>query len=369
MDSAANPPSTDASRPSEPKTESSGMRTTGGARRWLWRLISLAVLGVGLSLSLSILGVSGLLSLGSDDSVHEQYHSLKRHASQKVAIITVEGTILETEGGFVKKQIDQIRKDDDVKAVVLRVNSPGGTVTASDYLYHHLQKLKEERDVPIVVSMGGIAASGGYYISMAVGDAPETIFAEPTTWTGSIGVVIPHYNVAGLMEKWRIEEDSIKSHRLKQMGSPTRPMTEEEKKIFQALVDDSFGRFKEIVKAGRPAFRDDERALEGVATGQVFTTRQALSNGLVDKEGFIEEAIDRAIELAGLDKQEVKAVKYKRSAGLLDLFLLSAQSRSAPRGVAADLAALLDLAAPRAYYLCTWLPSLTAIERLREFND
>src|SRR6185369_12594700 len=129
--------------------------------------------------------------------------------------------------------------------------------------------------------------SGGYYVSMAVGDTENSIFAEPSTWTGSVGVVIPHYNFSGLMEKFQVEEDSIKSHRLKMMGSPFRPMTEEERGIFQGLVDESFTQFKEIVKAGRPKFRSNEAALTAVATGQVFTTKQALANGLVDKEGFI----------------------------------------------------------------------------------
>lgn len=325
--------------------------------RWLARLVALAMLAVAGVMFLGLAGLGGLVAVGGDDSLHEQYHSLDRHATQKVAIIAIEGAILDGEG-FVKKQIDKVLKDDDVKAVVLRIDSPGGTVTASDYLYHHLTKLAAERKLPLVVSMGGIAASGGYYISMAVGDTPESIFAEPTTWTGSIGVVIPHYNVAGLMEQWKVEEDSIKSHRLKQMGSPTREMTEEERQIFQALVDDSFDRFKQIVKAGRPAFRKDEQALTKVATGQVFTTRQALANGLVDKEGFIEDAIDRALALAGLDKSQTKAVKYKRSSSLTDLLLSSAHSRAAPASGVSQLAALLDLASPRAYYLCTWLPSL-----------
>jgi protease IV len=360
MDSSTSPPPSPEHTPAAQRAaDAATPRRSGGAPRWLMRLFTLGILAVGLSVVLGLLGLSGLVSVGSDDSIHEQYHSLERHASQKVAIITLEGTILEGEG-FVKKQIDHIRKDDAVKAIVLRVNSPGGTVTASDYLYHHLKKLASERELPLVVSMGGIAASGGYYISMAVGDTPDTIFAEPTTWTGSIGVVIPHYNVAGLMEKWQVEDDSIKSHRLKQMGSPTRAMTEEERKIFQELVDDSFGRFKEIVKAGRPAFRQDEDALTKVATGQVFTTRQALANGLVDKQGFIEDAIEKAITLAGLEKEHVKVVKYKRSASLLDLLLLSAHSQPARRGVTGDLAALLDLASPRAYYLCTWLPFLAA---------
>ncbi|HUY91052.1 MAG TPA: signal peptide peptidase SppA [Pirellulales bacterium] len=360
MESAHEPPSppmTATLAPDERRGEHPRPARPSRAFRWAARFIALAILAVAALMFLGLAGLGDLVSVGGDDSIHEQYHSLDRHATQKVAIILVEGAILDGDG-FVKKQIDKIRKDDDVKAVVLRVNSPGGTVTASDYLYHHLTRLTAERKLPLVVSMGGIAASGGYYVSMAVGDTPESIFAEPTTWTGSIGVVIPHYNVAGLMEQWNVEEDSIKSHRLKQMGSPTRPMTEEERQIFQALVNDSFDRFKQIVKAGRPAFRNDEQALTKVATGQVFTTRQALDNGLVDKEGFIEEAIERAIALAGLDKDKTKAVKYKRSGGLVDLFLSTAHSRSTPPSGVSQLAAILELTAPRAYYLCTWLPPL-----------
>lgn len=306
-------------------------------------------------LGLVLIGFSGIFSLGSDDTLHEQYHSLSRNATDKIAVITLEGTILDGDG-FVKRQIDHVRDDKDVKGIVLRVNSPGGTVSGSDYLYHHLKKLAADRKLPLVVSMGGIAASGGYYVSMAVGDEKDVIFAEPTTWTGSIGVVIPHYDVSGLMEKLEVSEDSIKSHRLKQMGNPTRPMTEEERQIFQALVHESFGRFKEIVKSGRPRFTNDESALDKVATGQVFTTRQALASGLVDKEGFVEDAIDRAIELAQLDKEKVKAVKYKHLGGIFDLLDIRARSHAAS-GLG-ELAAFLDLATPRAYYLCTWLPDL-----------
>ena len=120
----------------------------------------------------------------------------------------------------------------NLKALVIRVNSPGGTISGSDYMLHHLQEFKKKTKVPIVVSMGAMAASGGYYVSMAVGDTPDSIFAEPTTWTGSIGVIIPHYNLAGLMKEVGIEEDEVTSHRLKGMGSIARPMTEEEKEDF-----------------------------------------------------------------------------------------------------------------------------------------
>lgn len=309
-------------------------------------------------LGLVLVGFSGIFSLTGDNTLHEQYHSLERDATDKIAVITLEGTILDGDG-FVKRQIDHVRDDKDVKAIVLRVNSPGGTVNGSDFIYHHLKKLAADRKLPLVVSMGGIAASGGYYVAMAVGGEKDVIFAEPTTWTGSIGVVIPHYDVSGLMGKLQVSEDSIKSHRLKQMGNPTRPMTEEEREIFQALVSDSFARFKEIVKAGRPRLAGDEAALDKVATGQVFTTHQALDSGLVDKEGFIEDAIDRVIELAHLDKSKVKAVKYKHLGGIFDLLDMRAHSQAAPD--IGGLAAFFDLATPRAYYLCTWLPDLSNI--------
>lgn len=312
---------------------------------------------------LPILGIVGMAIIASafaatlfttyDDQVLEKFHSHNQSAVDKIAIISVEGAIIEGEG-FAKRQIDAVRNDPNVKGIVLRINSPGGSVTASDYLLHHLVKLRDERDIPIVVSMGGIAASGGYYVAMAVGTQPDTIYAEPTTWTGSIGVVIPHFNVEGLMKQFEIEDDSIKSHPLKQMGSPSRRLTDQERQIFQALVDDCFDTFKSVVKSGRPNMADAK--LVELATGQVFTTRQALSNGLVDKQGFMEDAIERAIALAGLSSSNVKVVRYQRPPALFD-FLPSARAREAD---AAKIQALLDVLTPRAYYLCTWLPVAAA---------
>ena len=162
-------------------------------------------------------------------------------------------------------------------------------------MYHHTRELCEDRGLPLVVSMGSICASGGYYIAMAVGDEEDAIFAEPTTWTGSIGVVIPHYDFSGMLKDYKIKDDSIASHRYKLMGSPTRALDAEgraeERKLFQNLVDLSFEGFKDIVRSGRPKFRADDAALDAVATGQIFTAKQAREKGLVDKIGFIEDAI------------------------------------------------------------------------------
>ncbi|MCH2119242.1 MAG: signal peptide peptidase SppA [Pirellulales bacterium] len=290
----------------------------------------------------------------------EKFHSLARDATNKVAIISVAGTIIEG-NGFVKKQIDRVKKDDDVVGVVLRINSPGGTITGSDYLYHYLKELVKQREsgdkkFPIVVSMGSMCASGGYYIAMAVGNEPDSIFAEPTTWTGSIGVIIPHYDISGLLKNWDVQNDSIASGPLKQMGSPTKPMNAEEREVLQELVDLSFDDFKKIIQAGRPAFKESPKALDDIATGQIYTATQALQLGLVDKIGFIEAAIDRVAELSGHDLKDLRCVQYQKQTSALDA-LMGAQTRS-DHALSIDLVSLLNFTTPRAYYLYTGLPSL-----------
>lgn len=316
---------------------------------------------------LFLVGLYGSYSsyMQSNPKLEEKYFSNSKTAKDKVAIITVEG-IIEHNDGFAKWQIDQVRDDPNVRAVVLRVDSPGGTITGSNYLYHQLVEMAKEKNIKLVVSMGGMAASGGYYISMAVGNTPDTIFAEPSTWTGSIGVVMPHYDLSELLAKWDITDDSIASNPLKLIGSPTRKVSPEvakqEHDILQTLIDDSFNDFKDIVKSGRPEFAKNPAELDKIATGQVYSAKQALANHLVDKLGYIDDAVNRAIKLNELDAENVRVVKYFAPKGLLNDVLLgpgaSSELSALGHGPRFDLAALLDLTAPRAYYLCTWLPSL-----------
>jgi len=294
------------------------------------------------------------VSLLGEGQVHEKFVSHDRSATDKVAILPIEGVIMESEDGFVKRAIDTVMEDKNVKALVLRVDSPGGTVSGSDYIYHHLRKLAETKKIPIVVSMGGIAASGGYYVSMAVGHEPKTIFAEPTGYTGSIGVIIPHYNIAGLMEDYKVVDDSIASNKLKEMGSITKPMTEQQKEIFQTLVNESCAHFKKVVRAGRARFDKNPAELDKLATGRIYSAEQAKDNGLIDDTGFIEDAVNRAIELAHLDNEKVKVVRYKSEPSLSSMFL-GGESRGA---ASADMKTLLDMTTPRAYYLVSWLPGL-----------
>ena len=327
-------------------------------RRSVWNVIGwlflLVVLVGSLLLNVGLWILLLLRSAELEEGIVKRHFSHTKGAPNQVAILTVEGALVGGEK-FFKKQIDLLRKDDRVKAVVVRINSPGGLVSVADFMFHQLRQPGQERKIPIVVSMGGMAASGGYYVAMAVGEQSDTIFAEPTTFTGSIGVIIPHYDLSQLLEKWGVKEDSIASHPLKGMGSITRPMTDEERQIFQQLVDDAFRRFKEVIKQGRPKFRANPEALDKLATGQLFTSQQALQHGLVDKIGYLEDAVQRAIELAGLTPEEVEVLRYDRQPTLADL-LLGPDARTP----AVDLATLLDAAAPRAYYLCTRLPPLVS---------
>ncbi len=310
--------------------------------------------------------------------INERYFAGDRNGTDKVAIIALRGVIMEG-SGFTKRQIDRVREDPRVKAVVLRVESPGGTVTGSDYIYHHLQRLRDERQLPLVVSMGSIAASGGYYASMAVGDQRDSIFAEPTSTTGSIGVIVPHYDVSGLLTKWDVQDDSVASHPRKQLLSMTRPMSADDRQIIQQYVDDSFLRFKSIVKAGRPRLREantgdglvDPATGRDLATGEIFPAPRALEYGLIDRIGFLEDAIARAAELAGLEVDHVRVVEYQRPASLSSLLGMAEARQPSPHiretglspggtSGSAAIDALLELSAPRAYYLFTALPPLVA---------
>jgi protease-4 len=336
-------------------------------RRWSW--IPWTIAGLSLLVAVASFGANAQY-FQKQGKVEERWHSLSKEAPSRVAIVDVVGAIMGG-SGFARQQIDRIADDESVKAIVLRVDSPGGTVAGSDELHHQLAKLVKKRDLPVVVSMGSIAASGGYYVAMANGGREDVIFAEPATLTGSIGVIIPHYDFSKALRKIDVADDSITSGPLKEMLSPTkdRPpeLAERERKVLQSLVDDMFARFKEVVRGGRPKL--DDAALDAVATGQVFTAKQAQAAGLVDRIGFLEDAVDRAVELAGLTKDTARVVRYVRPRGLLDELLgldVAARSAGVPAGrTVADaflsrsvLDAFVEWTTPRAWYLCSWWPAL-----------
>jgi protease-4 len=184
----------------------------------------------------------------------------------------------------VREVLDRARVDPDVKALLLRIDSPGGTVTASEQVYTEILRFKKERGVPVVAQLLGTAASGGYYIAMAA----DEVQAHPTTVTGSIGVIFSSVNVAGLMDKLGIEDQTVKGGIYKDTGSPLRRLTQEERSQLQSIVDDLHDRFREVVAKGRPNLTEDDVA--GLANGRIYSAPQALENGLVDRLGTLEDA-------------------------------------------------------------------------------
>ncbi len=332
------------------------VQRSSGLGMLLMALGWLGFLACGSLLLLIVIGMVLAAQFVNEDGLEETtLATFDDTQTSKVAVITVSGVIDSDESeGYVLKQIQRVREDDNVKAIVVRVDSPGGAVTGADYLLHHLRKLKQEKGVPLVVSMGGTAASGGYYVSMAVEDQANSIFAEPTCVTGSIGVIMPHYDISGLMARYDVKEDSIVTHERKQMLAMTKPIPPEHRAIIQKNINEMFGRFKKVIHDGRPKFAKDPAALDALATGEVFTAEQAVTNGLIDKIGFLEDAIDRALELASLSKSDVKAVKYSRPISMWDdLPLMQSRGASGPL----DLSLLQEMATPKAYYLYTTLPA------------
>ena len=244
----------------------------------------------------------------------------------------------------VKQQLKQARNDNDVKAVILEINSPGGGITASDIIYKEVLEFKEETNKKIIVCMLDVAASGAYYISAAA----DKIIAHPTTITGSIGVIMPLINIANLAEKYGIEDNSIKSGDMKSIGSPLKKMSDAERKVLNDIVDEMYTRFVNIIATGRNMKTEDVRKL---ADGRIYTGKQALDNGLVDKLGYIEDAITLAKNITGLN--EAKVIRYKRAFNLAEIFEGSMDNLLGDRTIKFSLHAAAGYDSPGFMYLWT----------------
>ena len=207
----------------------------------------------------------------------------------KVAIIEVEGMIVSA--GKTIERLHAAADDASVKAVVLRIDSPGGGVGPSQEIHDEVVKLVQSK--PVVVSMGSLCASGGYYIA-----APASrIFANPGTITGSIGVIMEFTNIQDLLDKIGLKNRVVKSGKHKDIGSPVRPMSAEDEAILQSLIDDVHSQFVEAVAAGRKL---EVATVKPLADGRIFTGRQAQASGLVDELGNLESAIAAAAEMGGI---------------------------------------------------------------------
>lgn len=338
LDDASLQPQDSRSNPSSP-----GQTIVIQQRSFLW-LAAVLVFLLLLSGLINLVLFVAVAQQSSDSTAPAEIHvSGDRTDAEKIALLEVTGTISPP---FTERWIRTIRaisEDDDVKGVVLRIDSPGGLVADSHQIYHALDQLRTESKIPIYVSMARIAASGGYYIAMGAG--PEArIFAEPTTWTGSIGVIMPRYDLSELAARIGVEADPLVTGKFKDTLSPLRDMTGEERALWQEIINDAFIQFKDVILKGRPKL--DQPRLDELATGQVFTARQAKENGLVDEIGFQDDAIKALAGTLGIE--EPRVVRYEHPLSLLELLTGATARESA----AAPWEELLGPQVPQVLYYC-----------------
>ncbi|MCG6892581.1 MAG: signal peptide peptidase SppA [Desulfobacteraceae bacterium] len=280
----------------------------------------LLLLRVSLMVLLPILAAGCLnpkIKLFTDETDPLQEFTLEGAGAEKVLVIPVEGFlsdqsrggVLRRHPGAVQALVSQIRKaekDKKIRAVVLKVNSPGGTVTASDILHHELMRYKTENGVTIVAVMMDVAASGGYYIALPA----DHIVAHPTSLTGSVGVIFAAPRLSGLMDKVGVDVHVVKSGRNKDMGSPFRETTPEENALFQDIIGELAGRFYDRVLESRTLSAE---SMAEVRTARIFTADQALQLGLVDEVGYLSDALEAARRAAGI-APDSRVVIYRRTA-------------------------------------------------------
>jgi protease-4 len=243
-------------------------------------------------------------SLGGSSDDGDKY-AWTSGSGPKIGVIEVKGVI--TDSRDTLSQLVELRRDPAIKAIVVRVDSPGGAVAPSQEIFHAIERARKDKKV--VVSMGTLAASGGFYVSVAA----DKVYASPGTVTGSIGVISEFPDVSGLLDWARVKATTIKSGKLKDVGSPLRPMTDDEKRYFQGLVDGIYEQFLGDVARSRKLPVEEVRK---VADGRVLSGADAKQLKLVDELGNLEDAIDGAAELAGAKGTPVPVFVRKRQ-GLL----------------------------------------------------
>lgn len=246
-------------------------------------------------------GIAGVTLLGMTLLITTLTHHTDRVSGEKVGVIEISGVI--THARDVLTQIRKFREDDHIRAIVVRINSPGGAVGPSQEIYREIRKTIPVKKV--VASLGAVAASGGYYVASAA----DGIVADPGTITGSIGVIMSYTNLRALMDKIGLTPVVIKSGTYKDIGSPMRKMTPEERKLLENLADDIHRQFIRDVAAGR---HKDVQAVTTLADGRIFTGETFQSLGMVDRLGNLEDAIDWAGKLGGI-KGKVEAVYPEKS--------------------------------------------------------
>jgi protease-4 len=313
-------------------------------KRTGWRIFWGIVLGMSvlanITLFLMLIGLAAAFMIGQEDIFTEEVIQGGPRTA-KIALITVQGIIDSEQAQDVYEQIKSAREDRRVKGLIIRVNSPGGTISGSDQICNEIRKYRKDEDKPVVAFMQGVAASGGYYVSVGC----DKIVAEPTAITGSIGVIAGHFVLQQLLEeKLGIQPTIFKSSEKKDWPSPFRPITEEQRQYIQdKLINPAYNRFVQVIAEGREEVLtlDDVKRL---ADGSIYGAEEALNEKLIDKIGYMDEAVEEVKSLAGIEKAQI--VEYRKPLSLVNL--LSSRSGSLLK---IDKSTLYELGTPQVLYL------------------
>ncbi len=311
----------------------------GSGWRIFWGIILALSVMANIALFMILMGVIALFATGQRGLLTEEVIR-KGPRKNKIAVISVEGIIYGQQAKDVYRQLNAARQDKRVKGLIVRVNSPGGTISSSDQIYEEILKYRQETGKPVVAFMQGVAASGGYYTSVAC----DKIIAERTTITGSIGVIFGHFVLQELLEeKLGIKPITITSGPKKDWPSMFKPFTEEQQRYVEdKLIKPAYDTFVQVVAKGRPELTVDD--VKGLADGGIFGALEAKKEKLIDEIGYLDEAIELVKKLANIDQARV--VEYRKPFSLTGFL-----SYRKPNFLKIDRTTLYELSTPQVLYL------------------
>jgi protease-4 len=350
--------------PMMPPPPQFGPPPRGGSGTGKTVVLILAVMLLAISILANVLLLGGRVAGAAGTPVIQETVA-EGSADARIAVVPIAGVIDENMSRLFAHYLKQAERDPNVKALIIEIDSPGGSVTASDEIYARLLRFKQERKIPVVVSMGGLATSGGYYAACAA----DHIFAQETTLTGNIGVLMPSFNFSKLMQEHGIEERTIVSEgaKFKNAGSSFSPEAPHERQYLQNIADTMFTRFKNVVWQSRSSVLTSRgtTAVEQVADGRLFTATEAKASGLIDDIGYLDDVIAHVKSTGGLGNPQV--VRYHVPLpGLFEVFFgQSSVGTGQARGTAAgsgvainngvnvniDARLIDEMATPRVLYL------------------
>lgn len=309
--------------------------------RIFWRIVLVLSIMGNIVLFILFIGVAAML-FGAGGGILTEEVVRDSKSPHKIAMITVQGIIHGGAAGDVYQQLKYARQDDAIKGVIVQVNSPGGTISASDQIYREIQKYRDEKKKPVVAFMQGVAASGGYYTSVAC----EKIIAEPTAITGSIGVISWYMVVQELLEeKLGVMPVTVKSGTKKDWPSSFRKPNDSELQYMRdKLITPAIDRFKEIVVEGRSGSLTPADVNDLAAEAEIYVAAEAKKEGLIDNVGYLDDAVDSVKSLAGIS--DARVVRYRKPFSFRDF--LAIRQASLPK---LDKTTLYELGTPEVLYL------------------